>query len=551
MRLRPFSHSRARRTVVDLGASHAVRAEFERTAAGGLRWVACETARHRTEAATDDAWRKAMSGSMARIGGAWRRGGADVWVGLPGHLALTKWVNVPAIAGAKRKRLIRFEAAQAIPYPLAQVAWDYEVAAADGAELQVLLAAAKTEVVEAVGQVAKAAGWALAGATPACVALHRGFRHNHPDATGCSLLVNVGARSTHLLFIEPERYSGRTLVLGGDTVTRAIAEEFRIDFVDAEEVKCGATERAAVRRAAEAFAARLAVETVRSQAGLGRQGAAPQPTRVYLSGGGAALEALPALLAEKFKLPVERYDPLKRVEVAPSLAANAVMRETLPLAELVGLACIAWKTEGAAGRGLNLLTPEMIDDRKFRRRRPVLLAAAACAACALWSSIPYFGATTAAGQRAVAEREAQLRPVRLARARVAAQQEELAALQRQIALARERAAAKSAWVGFLGDLQQRLSAVEDGWIESLSLTASGTGGDDDAANGRRAPERRLRLSGRLLDTGAASQERAKRLLTSLASSPFVAAIEDERFDRSQPGVLRMDFTLVAKPGSAL
>ena len=62
------------------------------------------------------------------------------------------------------------------------------------------------------------------------------------------------------------------------------------------------------------------------------------------------------------------------------------------------------------------------------------------------------------------------------------------------------------------------------------------------------------LSGRLLDArnpGAkaspASRERARQLLGRLAGSPYVAAVTNERFDNSQPGLLRFDVTLVVNP----
>jgi type IV pilus assembly protein PilM len=37
----------------------------------------------------------------------------------------------------------------------------------------------------------------------------------------------------------------------------------------------------------------------------------------------------------------------------------------------------------------------------------------------------------------------------------------------------------------------------------------------------------------------------KTLLDGLRNSPAVAGIEDERFDASQPGILRFEFILVA------
>jgi type IV pilus assembly protein PilM len=69
---------------------------------------------------------------------------------------------------------------------------------------------------------------------------------------------------------------------------------------------------------------------------------------------------------------------------------------------------------------------------------------------------------------------------------------------------------------------------------------------------------RLLLSGRLLDknnpisnVSSDSYERANRLLASFAESRFVTAVENERFDNSQPGILHFDFTLLISPQQPL
>ena len=46
-------------------------------------------------------------------------------------------------------------------------------------------------------------------------------------------------------------------------------------------------------------------------------------------------------------------------------------------------------------------------------------------------------------------------------------------------------------------------------------------------------------------------ERVKRLLAGFAGSSFVTAVENERFDTSQNGILRFDFTLVINPRQTL
>jgi len=122
-------------------------------------------------------------------------------------------------------------------------------------------------------------------------------------------------------------------------------------------------------------------------------------------------------------------------------------------------------------------------------------------------------------------------------------------LREEIGTLRRLLAGRSAWTGLLDELQRHLADAGDAWLESLRL--AGSEEPRAVATGNPAPPLRLELSGRLLDrqdplakAGRESLLKVQALLDGLRSSPFVAGIEEERFDRSQPGILRFDFILV-------
>ena len=69
---------------------------------------------------------------------------------------------------------------------------------------------------------------------------------------------------------------------------------------------------------------------------------------------------------------------------------------------------------------------------------------------------------------------------------------------------------------------------------------------------------KLAISGRMLDRSSSlargSAEtfgRVKSLLAGIGNLPGVATVEGERFDQSQPGLLRFDFILVTDPARPL
>jgi type IV pilus assembly protein PilM len=92
--------------------------------------------------------------------------------------------------------------------------WDVSIVAIKADQL--------SEVVESVGK---------AGVSPdkidtAPTALFNAFRYNYSDAKGCTLLLDLGARTTNLIFIEDNRLFSRSIPIGGNTISGAIAKEF-------------------------------------------------------------------------------------------------------------------------------------------------------------------------------------------------------------------------------------------------------------------------------------------------------------------------------------
>ena len=57
------------------------------------------------------------------------------------------------------------------------------------------------------------------------MALYNAFRYNYEELSGCSLLVDIGARTTNLLFIEPGKIFSRSIPIGGNAISSAIAKE--------------------------------------------------------------------------------------------------------------------------------------------------------------------------------------------------------------------------------------------------------------------------------------------------------------------------------------
>lgn len=558
---------------VDIGAGHTVCGVFTAGAAGRLVLQEFAIEAHSSDPSRDGRWADEIAQSLGATAARHKFGGACA-VGVPGHLALTKFIKTPSIEPAKRGKIIAFEAAENIPYPLEEVVWDHLVVADDGLDLEVMLAAVKFDAMQALCAAADAAGFAAERALPAGLALCHAFRYNYPEVTGSVIVANIGARSTNLLFLEGGRFYIRTLALAGNAITQAIADELKIDFSQAETLKeqvlsghsdlpAGSPSRAAVQRAAAAFAQKLPLEITRSTVNHRRQSGGAQPEALYLAGGGAQLAELPAALADKLKLRVLRYDPLRHVDLSADARAAGAEGAAAAFADLVGLAT---RLVAADEPEASLLPPSLIEAVTFRKRQPLLIAAAVLGVAALLPPIVYFHRLATVTQAKVALVEAELVPLRGLQARNADNLARIEETKRQIAALRGAVETKSNWINFFADLQTRIVRVEDVWLDKLQLVrpplAEAGAGDatppPEGAGPAKPPPLKLALSGRLLDVAnpqskvsPESFERVKQLLASFAGSQFISSVENERFDNAQNGLLRFDFTLVVEAKNPL
>ena len=134
---------------VDFGAGSLKLAEFEINEAGGLRLkqflikpLGAEGAQDTTREAVI---LKTLREALAERGVKSR----ELNVCAPGFHVFSKFVKLPPVDANKVTQIIQYEAQQNVPFPLAEVVWDYQILGTTaGGELEVLLVAIKSEVVE-------------------------------------------------------------------------------------------------------------------------------------------------------------------------------------------------------------------------------------------------------------------------------------------------------------------------------------------------------------------------------------------------------------------
>jgi hypothetical protein len=221
-------------------------------------------------------------------------------------------------------------------------------------------------------------------------ALYNAFRYNYPDVQGCSLLIDIGARATNLIFVEGQDVFIRTLPVGGNSITAALHKKFEPrSFNEVEEFKrveglipppgnySGAKneEVAEMGKIARTVMTRIHNEITRSVTFYRTTQKGATPMRVFLAGGGASMPYTLEFFNEKLSLPIEFFNPLRRISVGAGVDQSSVAGVAHRLGECVGVALRELGTE--CPLGVSLQAASLLRSEEATKHRPFLVAAAA------------------------------------------------------------------------------------------------------------------------------------------------------------------------------
>ncbi|HEY2568341.1 MAG TPA: type IV pilus assembly protein PilM [Candidatus Udaeobacter sp.] len=403
---------------------------------------------------------------------------------LPAQSVFARLVKLPTLEREKLDKIIAFEAQQNVPFPIDDVVWDYQVVGGGlDEEIQVILVAIKIDLLDDITSGVEEAGLHTSAIDVAPMALYNAFRYSYPDVNDCSLLIDIGARTTNVLFIEPRRIFSRSLPIGGSTISAAIAREFGESFEAAETRKKrdgfvglgGAYAEPAdhdiarVSKLARSTMTRLHAELMRSISHYRSQQQGNGPGRIFLCGGAAGMPYMREFFHEKFQLPIDFFNPLRNVTVSDSALASDVARSAHLLGELVGLAL---RSVTVCPMELGLLPANVVRRQELERRRPFFIAAAACLIIAMlgWSAY-YTRAAQVTRDTAVV--------IQQKNASMRAAETQLDKLKKQITSLDSVATPligavndRDFWPQILEDLNTRLPEA-DIWITELGATLGG------------------------------------------------------------------------------
>jgi type IV pilus assembly protein PilM len=403
---------------------------------------------------------------------------------LAGQSVFARFVKLPSVDEEKVERIISFEAQQNVPFPIDEVVWDYQLVGGGTEEqIQVVLVAIKADLLDEINSAVEATGLRTSIVDVAPMSLYNAFRYSYSDLTACSLLVDIGARTTNLLFIEAGKIFSRSVPIGGSSITSAIAREFEEPFSAAEFRKkrdgfvslSGAYAEPAdpnvtrVSKIARSTMTRLHAELMRSISHYRAQQQGSAPERVFLCGGSASMPYMREFFHEKLQLPIEFFNPLRNVAVVDSAPVSAMSHSAHLLGELVGLAL---RTATACPMELNLRPASVVRRQELEKRRPFFIIAAACFILALLGWGTYYERAALVTQHGTQRLQEKIAIMRAADAQLDKLRKQAASLDSLASPLIDAINDRSFWLQILEDLNARLPK-EDIWITELVATSGG------------------------------------------------------------------------------
>jgi type IV pilus assembly protein PilM len=265
---------------------------------------------------------------------------------VPGPAVIIKRVTLPAQSERELENTILFEAGNFIPEDLDNVNLDYQITdyLDDGKRMDVLLVAAKKDLVSSYTETVRAAGLLPVVIDVDYFALENMFETNYEPALDRAIaLVNIGARYSSINILKSGRstFTGDVPV-GGRDISEALVRDLNVSVEEAEVLKAGGTSDqvpADQVAAVSGSAAAAVIEEIHHALSFFWTAATDETIdAVYLSGGTARMPGLAQQLSERVQAPVEIANPFAHIDIDRGVDTPELRERASEFAVAMGLA---------------------------------------------------------------------------------------------------------------------------------------------------------------------------------------------------------------------
>jgi len=307
----------------------------------------------------------------------------EVAITVAGQNSFVRFVKLPPVDKKRIPEIVQFEAVQQIPFDINEVEWDWQIMEnPDSPDTEVGIFAIKNEIINTAMD-----HFARENMNVSCVQISPVALYNYAlcdinDVGGfnekATVLVDMGAENTTLVVCSKAGMWQRSIRIGGNTFTEAIADTFNLSFQKAEKLKRTAPVSKYMRQiftAMKPVFTDLGSEMQRSLGFYSSSGAGREKgfAKIVAFGGGMKLQGLAKYLQQTLNVPVVKPDRFERLPLNAAVSAAKFHENVSDFGVAYGLGA---QMLAEAKIKVNLLPRKLARAMAWRRKGRMFTAAA-------------------------------------------------------------------------------------------------------------------------------------------------------------------------------
>lgn len=254
----------------------------------------------------------------------------EVAIAIAGQNSFARFIKLPPVEPKKIPEIVQFEAVQQIPFDINEVEWDWQLMDnPDSPDTEVGIFAIKNELIAEVMDHFTHENLRVTCVQIAPMSLFNYACYDLKDIDESPhkavIILDMGAENTTLVICTRDTVWQRSIRIGGNTFTQAIADAFKLNFQKAEKLKRTAPVSKYMRQiytAMKPVYTELGGEIQRSLGfySSSAQGRDKSFARMIATGGGMKLQGLAKYLQQTLGIPVVKPDSFERLKLSSTVS---------------------------------------------------------------------------------------------------------------------------------------------------------------------------------------------------------------------------------------
>jgi len=453
---------------------------------------------------------------------------SSVVVSISGQSVFTRFVKLPTLDRSKIDQIVQYEAQQQVPFPIDEVIWDYHFVG-DWAETEeideanVVLVASKKDIIDNLISRFSKLKIDIECIDTAPFALYNCIKYNEPDIEGCTLVLDIGAKSTDMLVIDKDNIWLRSIPIAGFSITQAIASEFKISFEEAEKMKlesavilCGkgpmvgeSAHRLRISRSVTGVMTRLIAEVSRSIGFYRTYSGGGGIKNIFICGGSSKIENIEEFLKSKFNLDVKKLATTRNLDIHPQ-AESKINGCDYIIGCAVGLAL---RQATQCAMEINLLPKRVSTQQDIAKKKSYIIGCFILIGMIFLGGIFYFDQWIQYSESVYQSLNQDLKQLKSQNRKIEEAKKEIQEINNNFIQLQELQAQRVYWINVLGELQAIIP--KNCWLKNFLVVKNNTTG-----------AKSVRISGET----TASLGEIPKIKESLEKSPYFENIKIKSAD---------------------